>query len=1101
MANLRFNIDHKKVAYLTKFAGSDIFHQIIDFLNELVATIDGHEHTISEATIRTSLHLDDLDATDVLPNQEIFDGLQAIGYRPDGPWVYNFSRYIFQGMVSNVSGRHMFLMYPRFVQLALNITPTDTTEYVFPSFTSKVFVNLRYYEGLAMPLLAAMLPQVAQTNPLEGPPIAPQADEPIPDPAHAPNVEEPISSPALKPVVQHAQQHHEQATGGSLIYEHPPIPNPVTPPVSTTEGAAEVPFTIDQMLALFPMCLQKIDALEKELKATKNLNRDTVLLFHKRIKKLEAKIKTKSKRKLVISDSEKEEAAKDYSELEKLIHLAEAAVNEPSSFVTPSKTTAADSSQNEDISPFTVEATQILTEGKLDPSKISKSPTNVAQRSVQTFVRKRSTKSTQGLDYSDVDFSPKDSVATDRSVPAEKVVPADKGVSVASSNKGKGIADEEERKKRLADLSKSDSEYAKLVAQTMETSNAEPTPQVPTTGDDLIAEYNKIKSAVERSTNSQGVKRSRPILARGSPKKMKSTVGPSLGYTPADEVPADTGVSTDEPFPVDQRVPADQGVPADASIPAVTGVSTDDTVVPSGLGTIHTLLCYGGVQKSFITLREILHMVDRQTLIRLYGFVDALSKKQPLDGLALSQAGDNTDKQGSSSPSMLTSQAITTRSGLVLDGPSVHMPPPFTNPEEDERVEKTLTDPDLAEYTIKVLVQKAKPLSQRNYVLQQRDPLHPNIPYPSRMYKQKQQDKDEIQIHMFWKMFKQLHINITLGILKKLPKKLRDPGKFLIPCGFSELKCKALANLGASINLMPLSVWKKLCLPELISTRITLELANRVICTPAGIARDVFVSIGKFTFPADFVIVNYESDPRVPLILGRPFLWTARALIDVHREEMILRDGDERLTLNMRHDTSSYSNQPQKESINMINCYDDSFINPLSGNPTSSSPDHLLKDSANDLALITFPPGNDDLPFDIKSELREIEYLLNHDPTKEMDSILKDLVDECNLADPNKILLSDNDNAYNDLFNSKEDKIKESKLLIDEIDPPRSSDFIPSPEYDSFLFEDFFRVIVQIAPDKNVKKMSISYASLILEDFDPPLYETKKFPGMISSKN
>nr|GFA91291.1 reverse transcriptase domain-containing protein [Tanacetum cinerariifolium] len=71
---------------------------------------------------------------------------------------------------------------------------------------------------------------------------------------------------------------------------------------------------------------------------------------------------------------------------------------------------------------------------------------------------------------------------------------------------------------------------------------------------------------------------------------------------------------------------------------------------------------------------------------------------------------------------------------------------------------------------------------------------------------------------------------------------------------------------------------------------MTLELANRAICTPAGIARDVFVPVGKFTFPADFVIVDYESDPRVLLILGRPFLRTARALIDVYGEEMILRD-------------------------------------------------------------------------------------------------------------------------------------------------------------------------------------------------------------------
>ncbi|GKE38180.1 hypothetical protein Tco_1461585, partial [Tanacetum coccineum] len=79
--------------------------------------------------------------------------------------------------------------------------------------------------------------------------------------------------------------------------------------------------------------------------------------------------------------------------------------------------------------------------------------------------------------------------------------------------------------------------------------------------------------------------------------------------------------------------------------------------------------------------------------------------------------------------------------------------------------------------------------------------------------------------------------------------------------------------------------------------------------------------------------------------------------------------------------------------------------NPLSGSTTSSSPDHLLEEFADELALITFPPGNDDLRFDIESDLREIEYLLNHDPTKEMDSILEDSVDEGNLADPNNDLV------------------------------------------------------------------------------------------------
>nr|GFA03024.1 hypothetical protein [Tanacetum cinerariifolium] len=92
-------------------------------------------------------------------------------------------------------------------------------------------------------------------------------------------------------------------------------------------------------------------------------------------------------------------------------------------------------------------------------------------------------------------------------------------------------------------------------------------------------------------------------------------------------------------------------------------------------------------------------------------------------------------------------KAITTRSGHVLDGPTVPTHPPFINREEDERIQETLTDPDLSEYTIKVPpppVQKYKPLSQREYVVHQRDPLHPNIPYPSRMLKQKQQEKDKV---------------------------------------------------------------------------------------------------------------------------------------------------------------------------------------------------------------------------------------------------------------------------------------------------------------------------------------------------------------------
>nr|GFC56320.1 reverse transcriptase domain-containing protein [Tanacetum cinerariifolium] len=102
-------------------------------------------------------------------------------------------------------------------------------------------------------------------------------------------------------------------------------------------------------------------------------------------------------------------------------------------------------------------------------------------------------------------------------------------------------------------------------------------------------------------------------------------------------------------------------------------------------------------------------------------------------------------------------------------------------------------------------------------------------------------------------------------ILNKLPRKLGDPIKFLIPCEFSGMdECLALADLSARINLMPLSVWEGLSLPEHTPTCMTLEFANRSVSKPLGIAKDVSFKIGVFHFPADFVVVNFEPDPRVP---------------------------------------------------------------------------------------------------------------------------------------------------------------------------------------------------------------------------------------------
>nr|GEU73912.1 retrovirus-related Pol polyprotein [Tanacetum cinerariifolium] len=167
-----------------------------------------------------------------------------------------------------------------------------------------------------------------------------------------------------------------------------------------------------------------------------------------------------------------------------------------------------------------------------------------------------------------------------------------------------------------------------------------------------------------------------------------------------------------------------------------------------------------------------------------------------------------------------------------------------------------------------------------------------------------------------------LNENCSAMLLKKLSEKFGDPGKFLIPYDFSRMDvCHALADLGASINLMPLSIWKKLSLPELIPTRMTLELADRSITRPKGVTEDIFIKVGKFHFPTDFVVVDFETDPRVPLILGRSFLRTGRALIDVYGEEITLWVNDKAVTFNLNQ-TTRYSSTYNDLSVNQVDIID-----------------------------------------------------------------------------------------------------------------------------------------------------------------------------------
>nr|GEV92495.1 reverse transcriptase domain-containing protein [Tanacetum cinerariifolium] len=236
----------------------------------------------------------------------------------------------------------------------------------------------------------------------------------------------------------------------------------------------------------------------------------------------------------------------------------------------------------------------------------------------------------------------------------------------------------------------------------------------------------------------------------------------------------------------------------------------------------------------------------------------------------------------------------------------------------------------------------------------------PSIPYPSRLHDQKLCDKANDQQQIFFQIFKDLNFNISFAdalilmpkfgpsikslltnkdklcelprtqlnkhcsaiLLKKLPEKLGDPDKFLILCDYPGMaESLALADLVASINLMPLSVWNKLSLPDLSPTCMTLELADHLISRPVGVFEDVFDKVGTFHFPADFVVVDFDADPRVPLILRRSFLKTKRDLIDVFKGELTLRVGKVAINFNLDQ-TSRYSANYNDMTANRIDVID-----------------------------------------------------------------------------------------------------------------------------------------------------------------------------------
>nr|GFA36802.1 reverse transcriptase domain-containing protein [Tanacetum cinerariifolium] len=353
-------------------------------------------------------------------------------------------------------------------------------------------------------------------------------------------------------------------------------------------------------------------------------------------------------------------------------------------------------------------------------------------------------------------------------------------------------------------------------------------------------------------------------------------------------------------------------------------------------------------------------------------------------------------------------KAITTRSGMSYKEPPI--PPTGVNQQEPVEV-TTDTEPqnsdDIHPLTVQAEVQVDKPAEEPAVLIPK---AKPNLPYPSRLQKEKLREKDDILAAKFMDIFRDLHFELSFAdALIHMPKFAPMFKKLLNNKDKLRLdNCLALADLGASINLMPLSISKKLRLPTLNDMKMVLELADRTISKPTGVAENVFVKVGKFYFLADFVILDFVADPRIPLILGRPFLSTAHALIDIYEGEITLRHDDQSLTLKCGDTPSiSYNNLESLNKVDLIDATCEEYSQEVLGftdvvsNKVSSpiyepivsnfsqnltpfdASDFLLLEEADAFIAIDDEPISSNINatyYDPEGDILILEALLNNDP-------------------------------------------------------------------------------------------------------------------------
>ncbi|GKD78881.1 hypothetical protein Tco_1341502 [Tanacetum coccineum] len=412
MENLKYSDKHNMVAFLKKPNESDGFTKVVDFLK---ASIDSKEYIITEASVRSKLQLADATGIHNLSDAEIYAVLATLGPKSGG-WdqfgstiataliclssnrFYNFSGMIFDGMVHNVESNSKFLMYPRFLQIILDITSENKGRYLASTLTKKLFANMkRGFAGDIVPLLPAMLAgavvdqgegsaQPAEPHHTPVDPLSSTSQPPIPSPIPSP----PHPSP---PYSQPQSPHHSPPQSPHFS---PPRSYEAPLPEGNTSGSVEDSVQLKELMVLVPKLVNRIGSLEKELKETKQILGNVVLKLVKKVKTLEVALKRISK-KVLISESESEEPEDQERKIQDidddpLVSLVRESMKEKSiDFVTPTK--ASGEAREEEISPTILEAAKTLS--KIDIGLDAEEEINTGGEEVNTGIEEVSTGGTK----------------------------------------------------------------------------------------------------------------------------------------------------------------------------------------------------------------------------------------------------------------------------------------------------------------------------------------------------------------------------------------------------------------------------------------------------------------------------------------------------------------------------------------------------------------------------------------------------------------------------------------------------------------------------------------------------------------------------------